>query len=81
MSNGNRSATYTTTGVAKKSASRVLVNFVTAVAYHFCLNLPRTYSQPGKHSFGDPCRVPTMLNEAIDFIMFTDRPFSLSFHE
>ena len=32
-----------------------LVNFVTAVAYHFCLNLPRAFSQPGKHSFGDPC--------------------------
>ena len=32
-----------------------LVNFVTAVAYHFCLNLPIAFSQPGKHSFGDPC--------------------------
>ena len=32
-----------------------LVNFVTAVAYHLCLNLPRAFSQPGKHSFGDPC--------------------------
>ena len=33
-----------------------LVNFVTAV-YHFYLNLPRTFSQPGKHSFGDPCNM------------------------
>ena len=32
-----------------------LVNCVPAVAYHFCLNLPRAFSQPGKHSFGDPC--------------------------
>ena len=32
-----------------------LVNFVTAVAYHFCLNLPIASSQPGKHSFGDHC--------------------------
>ena len=32
-----------------------LVNFVTAVAYHFCLNLPRAFLQPGKNSFGDPC--------------------------
>ena len=30
------------------------MNFVIAVAHH-CLNLPRTFSQPGKHSFGDPC--------------------------
>ena len=30
-------------------------NFLTAVAYHFWLNLPRAFSQPGKHSFGDPC--------------------------
>ena len=35
-----------------------LVNFVIAVAYHFCLNLPGAFSQTGKHSFGDPCRVP-----------------------
>ena len=34
-----------------------LVNFVTAVAYHFCLNLSRAFSQPGQHSFGDPCTV------------------------
>ena len=32
-----------------------LVNFVTAVAYHFYLNLPRKFSQPGKHFFGDSC--------------------------
>ena len=32
-----------------------LVNlFVTAVGYHFCLNLTRAFSQPGKLSFGDP---------------------------
>ena len=32
-----------------------LVNFVTAFAYHFCLNLPIASSQPGKHSYVDPC--------------------------
>ena len=32
-----------------------LVNLVTAVAYHFCLNLPGGFSQRGKHSLGDPC--------------------------
>ena len=31
-----------------------LVNFVTAVAYLFCLNLPRALSQPGKHSLATP---------------------------
>ena len=29
-------------------------NFVTAVAYHISLNLPASFSQPGKDSFGDP---------------------------
>ena len=32
-----------------------LVNFLTAVAYHLCLNLPRAFQQPKKYSFGDPC--------------------------
>ena len=41
------------TGVAKKCFPG-LVNFVIAVAFHFCLNLPATFSQPGKHSFGTP---------------------------
>ena len=35
---------------------RGLMNFVPAEAYHFCLNLPIAFSQPGKHSFGDPCK-------------------------
>ena len=34
-----------------------LVKFVPAVAYHFCLNLPGAFSQPGKHSFGDTCKI------------------------
>ena len=33
----------------QKSASQVWV------AYHFDRNLLRAFSQPGKHSFGDPC--------------------------
>ena len=32
-----------------------LVNFVIAVAYHFCLNLPRAFSQPGGRGLADPC--------------------------
>ena len=31
-------------------------DFVTAVAYHFCLNLPEKYSQPGDHFLAHPCR-------------------------
>ena len=37
-----------------------LVNFVTAVAYHFCLKLPRAFLQPGKHSYGDSCSIKTL---------------------
>ena len=33
-----------------------LLNFVTAVAYHFCLNLPRAFSQPGARGLADPCK-------------------------
>ena len=33
-----------------------LVNFVPAVAYHFFLNLPEKFSQPGVNSFGGPCK-------------------------
>ena len=31
-----------------------LVNFVPAVAYHFCLNLPKTFSQPGNGILAQP---------------------------
>ena len=45
---------YTQTG-SPNECFPGLVNFVPAVAYHFCLNMPRAVSQPGKHSFGNPC--------------------------
>ena len=32
-----------------------LVNFVLALAYHFCLNLPATFTQPGAHLLVEPC--------------------------
>ena len=38
----------------QKSHRPGLVNFVPAVAYHFCLILPATFSQPGNDSFGNP---------------------------
>ena len=33
-----------------------LVNFVPAVDYLFCLNLPEKFSQPGTHFFARPCK-------------------------
>ena len=48
----------------------ILVNFVTAVAYHFCLNLPRAFWQPGARGLADPCSVPTSLHvQALNFQM------------
>ena len=38
-----------------KRRSPGLVNFVAAVAYHFCLALPAVFSQPGAHLFAEPC--------------------------
>ena len=32
-----------------------MVNFVPAVAYHFCLNLPAVFSQPGARLLLEPC--------------------------
>ena len=32
-----------------------LVNFVPAVAYHFCLNMPEAFSQPGNGLLEVPC--------------------------
>ena len=31
------------------------VNFVPAVAYHFCLNLPAPFTRPGNSNFAQPC--------------------------
>ena len=32
-----------------------LVNFVTSLAYHFCLALPAAFTQPGDHLLDEPC--------------------------
>ena len=32
-----------------------LVNFIPALAYHFCLNLPATFTQPGARLLVEPC--------------------------
>ena len=31
------------------------VNFVLSLAYHFCLNLPAAFTQPGSHLLVEPC--------------------------
>ena len=33
-----------------------LMNFVSAIAYHFCLALPAAFTQPGVHLLSHPCR-------------------------
>ena len=35
-----------------------LVNFVPALAYHFCLNLPAAFTQPGARLLVEPCMCP-----------------------
>ena len=51
-----------------KGWSPDLVNFVTAIAYHFCLALPAALTQPGDHLLAKPCtgqttQAVTQLNE------------------
>ena len=43
--------------VATKRLGSGLVNFVTALAYHFCLNLPAIFTQLGDHLLSEPCRL------------------------
>ena len=38
-----------------KRRDQLLVNFVPAVAYHFCLALPAAFKQPGDHLLAEPC--------------------------
>ena len=38
-----------------------LVNFVPALAYHFCLNLPAAFTQPKAHLLVEPCRAQKQL--------------------
>ena len=43
-------------GSAKRRGTG-LVNFVPAVAYHFCLALPTEFTQPWARLLADPCTV------------------------
>ena len=36
-----------------------LVNFVPALAYHYCLNLPAAFTLPGAHLLVEPCTLLT----------------------
>ena len=49
---------------AAKVGATGLVNFVPAVAYHFCLALPAVFTQPGDNHLGEPCRVGFYICEA-----------------
>ena len=49
-----------TTGLAK-IRSLGLVNFVTAVAYHYCLVLPAAFTQPGDHLLAQPCTLTNLV--------------------
>ena len=46
VENGNRAFTVSSQGISIRPFPG-LVNFVPAVAYLFCLNLPAAFSQPG----------------------------------
>ena len=41
-----------------------LVNFVTALAYHFCLTLPEAFTQPADHLLAEPCSCVGLLPTA-----------------
>ena len=53
-----------------------LVNFVPAVAYHFCLNLPAAFSQPGNGHTEIPCTVFDLVQQ---IQCFADSSTSLHF--
>ena len=38
-----------------------LVNFVAAVAYHFCLSLPAAFTKPGRGLLAEPCSVKLVI--------------------
>ena len=50
-----------------KRRSPGLVNFVIALAYHFCLALPAVFPQPGDHLLAEPCnsymRLPAFVSK------------------
>ena len=51
----------------QKGGAQVLVNFVPAVACHFCLNLPAKFSQPWDHFLAQPCTCGDILFKVLVF--------------
>ena len=39
-----------------------LVNFVAAVAHHFCPSLPAAFTQPGASTLADLCSDPSLIH-------------------
>ena len=50
-----------------------LVNFVPALAYYFCLNLPAAFTQPGARLLVEPCTCDSFSVESIDIINHIQR--------
>ena len=50
-----------------KTRSPGLVNFIIALAYHFCLALPAAFTQPRYHLLAEPC--------ILSFIVKVESPF------
>ena len=42
-----------------------LVNFVPAIAYHYCLDLPAAFTQPGTSTLADLCAAQRKLGAGI----------------
>ena len=45
-----------------------MVNFVPALAYHFCLALLAAFTQPGDHILAEPCTIPNSALEPVIII-------------
>ena len=67
---GNGSAIRKIQGSAK-SQSPGLVNFVCAVAYHFCLALPAAFAQPGDHLLAEPgaAHPPVVPDDGVELLL------------
>ena len=43
-----------------------LANFITALAYHFCLDFPAAFTQPGAHLLAEHCKYLVELHDSLD---------------
>ena len=49
------------------------MNFIVAVAYHFCLSLPVTFTQPGRSLLAEPCKNNKEIGRLKDLIHLPQR--------